>query len=58
MQLAFGKMGMTPDVFWSMSFQEWFAAIEGFVDFHSSDSGTPPPLSRDELEDMRERFPD
>lgn len=56
MKLALGKMQMTPDVFWGMSIKEFFAATDGFSEFHSG--GKPPPLDRDELEDLMERYPD
>jgi uncharacterized phage protein (TIGR02216 family) len=56
MKNALGKMGMTPDVFWNMSPYEFYAAIEGFAEFHSG--GKPPPLSRTELDDLMERYPD
>ena len=47
---------MRPKDFWDMSFPEFYAAIEGFVEFHSN--GNPPPLRRDELADLMERYPD
>jgi len=53
---ALGKMGMAPDAFWGMSMQEFILAIEGFSEFHSD--GTPPPMQRDELESLMERYPD
>mgnify|MGYP003140601072 CR=1 FL=1 len=56
MKLALGKMGMPPDVFWDMSFTEFYSAVEGFAEFHSG--GKPPPLSKGELEDLMERYPD
>jgi uncharacterized phage protein (TIGR02216 family) len=56
MKNALGKMGMTPDVFWNMSPYEFYMAIEGFAEFHSG--GKPPPLSRTELNDLMERYPD
>ena len=34
-KLAFGKMLISPDVFWRMSLLEWLLAIEGFCEFHS-----------------------
>lgn len=40
MKLAFGKMAMTPDTFWSMSLKEWECAYQGFVEFHSSSADT------------------
>jgi len=56
MELALGKMRMDPDVFWGMSFQEFYAACDGFIDFNSG--GKPPPLGKDELQDLMERYPD
>jgi uncharacterized phage protein (TIGR02216 family) len=56
MRLALGKMNLRPNDFWNMSFQEFYMAVDGFAEFHSG--GKPPPLSRGELEDMMERYPD
>ena len=56
MQLAFGKMNISPSVFWEMSFQEFYSAVEGFAEFRSG--GKPPPLTKGELEDLMERYPD
>jgi len=54
--MGLGKMRIDPPVFWNMSFPEFYAAIEGFVEFHSG--GEPPPMTRNELEDLMERYPD
>ena len=54
--MALGKMRMTSDEFWGLSIQEFFLASEGFSEFHSS--GKPPPMQKDELEDLMERYPD
>lgn len=56
MKTALGKMGMTPQVFWDMSFPEFYAAVDGFVEFHSS--GKPPPLRKNELDELMELYPD
>lgn len=56
MQTALGKMGMTPQVFWDMSFPEFYAAVEGFAEFHSG--GKPPPLRKSELNELMELYPD
>ena len=56
MKIALGKMQMSPDVFWNMSIQEFNCAVDGFAEFHSG--GEPPPLRKDELEDLMERYPD
>lgn len=47
---------MTSHEFWSLSFTEFMLAIEGFAEFNSN--GTPPPMKRDELESLMERYPD
>tara|TARA_R100001509_G_C4792741_1_gene190340 strand:- start:196 stop:384 length:189 start_codon:yes stop_codon:yes gene_type:complete len=56
LELALGKMAIRPKDFWDMGFPEFYAAIEGFVEFHSN--GKPPPLRKDELADLMERYPD
>tara|TARA_R110000868_G_scaffold159664_1_gene388655 strand:- start:286 stop:456 length:171 start_codon:yes stop_codon:yes gene_type:complete len=56
MRLAFGKMMMSSNEFWSMSLTEFFLAAEGFVEFNSN--GKAEPLSRDELNELMERYPD
>ena len=56
MQIGLGKLQLRPDDFWNMSFQEFYMAVEGFAEFHSG--GKPPPLSKGELEDMMERYPE
>ena len=49
-------MGFTPDIFWQMSFEELYLAIEGFAEFHSG--GKPPPLTKDELNELMELYPE
>jgi hypothetical protein len=56
MKLALGKMRMTPDEFWNCSFVEFIAACDGFIEFNSD--GKPPPLSKNELEELMELHPD
>ena len=56
MRLALGKMNIAPDVFWGMSFPDFYRRMCGFAVFHSG--GKPPPLSKGELEDLMERYPD
>jgi hypothetical protein len=47
---------MTANEFWELSLHEFFLASEGFIEFHSG--GKPPPLRKDELNDLMERYPD
>jgi len=49
-------MGMRADDFWNLSLYEFFSALNGFAEFHSG--GKPPPLSRSELDELMERYPD
>jgi hypothetical protein len=56
MEIALGKMQMSARDFWDMSLQEFFAALNGFAEFHSG--GKPPPLSKSELEELMELNPD
>tara|TARA_Y100000114_G_scaffold157089_1_gene187026 strand:- start:2604 stop:2801 length:198 start_codon:yes stop_codon:yes gene_type:complete len=56
MEIALGKIRLDPDVFWNMSFSEFYATLVGFQEFHSGSQ--PSPLSRAEMEDLMERFPD
>ena len=49
-------MQLRPKDFWDMSFKEFMLALEGFIEFNSD--GTPPPMQRDELESLMERYPD
>lgn len=57
MELALGKMLIRPADFWDMSLFELYSAIHGFAEFNSAGSG-PEPLSRNELADLMERYPD
>ena len=45
-----------PESFWNMSMIELFSAIEGFKEFNTDQS--KKPLSKDELMDLMERYPD
>lgn len=56
MSMALGKMQMSPNDFWNMSMQEFILATEGFVEFNSD--GKPPPMTRNELDSLMERYPD
>ena len=48
---------MAPDEFWGMTMIEFACACDGFQKFHSADDSSAP-MSRDELEDLMERYPD
>ena len=59
MAAALGKMGMSPSVFWAMSWPELFAACKGFEEFHCpSDKENKNALNRDELNELIEQYPD
>ena len=56
MQTALGKMQMRPDDFWNMSLYEFYAATEGFAEFHGGNQSSP--LLKEEVQDLMERYPD
>lgn len=49
-------MRMTSEEFWNCSLSEFLFAVEGFAEFHSD--GSPSPLNKNELDDLKERYPD
>jgi uncharacterized phage protein (TIGR02216 family) len=53
MGVAFGVLGLAPDVFWAMTLKELAAAIRGRLGLAGA-----APLSRPDLDAMLERFPD
>ena len=57
MEIGLGKMGIPPRDFWDMSLFELYSAINGFAEFHGG-SKENAPMTRDELEDLMERYPD
>lgn len=56
MELGLGVMKMRSEDFWDTSPHEFYAALNGFSQFHSSSQ--PAPLDRSELTDLMERYPD
>lgn len=51
-----GKMLIRPEDFWDMSLIEFYAALNGFAEFHSG--GKESPMDRSELETLMELHPD
>ena len=47
---------MTPDEFWGLTMIEFACACDGFRRFHSGESDAP--MSKHELQDLMERYPD
>tara|TARA_R100001460_G_scaffold26423_1_gene53423 strand:- start:2490 stop:2660 length:171 start_codon:yes stop_codon:yes gene_type:complete len=56
MEICLGMMFMSPRDFWNLAPRELYAAVEGFTEFHTSQ--TEKPMSRDELDDLMELYPD
>ena len=56
MEICMGMISMQPSEFWNSSVVEIHAAIDGFLEFNSN--GQPAPMTRDELDDLMERYPD
>ena len=55
MQVCIGTMQMRPKDFWELSPVEMYSAIKGFRRFHASE---PDTMSRDELTELMELYPD
>jgi len=49
-------IGWMPEAFWNASFIEAQLAIEGFSEFNGGEKSQP--LSKDELADLKELYPD
>ena len=47
---------MTPDTFWNMTMIEFHLACDGFAKFNGADQNAP--LTKNELKDLMERYPD
>lgn len=56
MEIGLGIVGLSPEDFWNMSIIEFYSALEGFKEFNTDQS--KKPLTKDELQDMMERYPD
>ena len=56
METGLGVLRMTPDEFWNCTMREFISACEGFSKFNGAKQNAP--MTRDELEDLMERYPD
>ena len=56
MEICLGMIGMSPNDFWESSPKEIYRAIDGFMEFNSSDH--KQPMSRNELDNLMELYPD
>ncbi|MGB7431457.1 MAG: phage tail assembly chaperone [Ahrensia sp.] len=54
MAFGFGRLGLSPDAFWSMSLREMNAAIR----WHLPHLGSTPGMNRTGLADLMKQFPD
>tara|TARA_Y100001938_G_C8075736_1_gene425944 strand:+ start:890 stop:1063 length:174 start_codon:yes stop_codon:yes gene_type:complete len=57
MEICLGMIGMRPKDFWNSSPKEIYAAISGFTEFNS-DSKKSQPLTKSELHELMELYPD
>lgn len=57
MEICIGMIGISPSDFWNSSPIEIYRAIDGFIEFNMGNKSNQP-LSRDELEDLMELYPD
>jgi len=51
-------IGIPPSEFWDMGMPELMMAIDGFSEFHGGGEEKNGPLTKSELDDMMERYPD
>lgn len=56
MQTGLGILSLRPSEFWNMTMIEFVSACEGFAKFHSTQPNAP--MTRDEMQDLMERYPD
>lgn len=56
MQICLGMIGMPPSDFWGCSVIEIHLAIEGFMEFNTTEKDEP--LVKDELAELMELNPD
>ena len=52
-----GILQFPPDVFWAMTLPELYAAIDGLAEYNGG-GDKQEPLSRDELSELMELYPD
>lgn len=56
MEIGLGILQIPPSEFWGMSLQEFYAACDGLQEYNSG--GDKGPLTRDELSELMELYPD
>lgn len=57
MQLALGHWSMAPDAFWAMTFNEYLARLDGYLEKHGLKSkGTR--MTRARLDELKRLYPD
>jgi uncharacterized phage protein (TIGR02216 family) len=56
MQLGLGRLGWSPDVFWSSTLKELYAAAQGLN--KANRPHTDKPMSTRRLKQLMERYPD
>ncbi|MEM1104058.1 MAG: phage tail assembly chaperone [Pseudomonadota bacterium] len=59
MEIAFGMLNLTPDVFWTMSVAEWRCACSGLKRRLGAEGfDVEAPLVRADLKTLMEQYPD
>lgn len=56
MEICLGMIRMSPNDFWNLSPREMYASIAGFLEFNTTSQ--EEPLTKDELDDLMELYPD
>ena len=58
MEICIGMIGMSPNDFWESSPKEIYRAIQGFIEFNTPSSSSKGTMSRSELDELMELYPD
>lgn len=58
MEIGLGVLQYPAESFWSMSLPELYAAIDGVAEFNSGGEQQSEPMTRDELNELMELYPD
>lgn len=56
MQICLGMIGMRPKDFWNLSPRELYSAVDGFLEFNTTQKDAP--MTKNELGELMELYPD
>tara|TARA_B100000282_G_scaffold286650_1_gene253407 strand:+ start:275 stop:445 length:171 start_codon:yes stop_codon:yes gene_type:complete len=56
MQIGLGVLQISPNVFWNMSFPEFYSAVQGWQEANGVDQ--IKPATKADVEQLMDRYPD